>query len=82
MVGRAVTPLTARQWLMLRLDDPPHVFVMRAPGGHGGWQVMLRIDGGYGAKSDAVDAGRMLGQEVHELWRKAHLTVDRDPGSG
>lgn len=77
-----VPELTPRQWLMLRLDSPPQVYVLRPPNARNGWQVVLRIDGGYGDKADAVEAGRALGREVFELWRGAHTAVDSDPPRG
>lgn len=64
--GTAVTP---REWLLVRLDDPPQVFVARNPAG-GAWQVMVRIDGGYGDKADAAAAAARLGRELR--WMQQH----------
>lgn len=59
-----MTQLTPRQWLLTRLDDPPQVYVAQFAGG---WHVLLRIDGGYGARDDAADVARLLGPEIRAL---------------
>lgn len=59
-----MTQLTPRQWLLTRLDDPPQVYVARH---QGAWQILLRIDGGYGARNDAADVARLLGPEIRAL---------------
>lgn len=59
-----MTQLTPQQWLLTRLDDPPQVYVAQFAGG---WHVLLRIDGGYGARADAEHVALQLGPEVKAL---------------
>lgn len=61
--------MTPEEWLLVRLDDPPQVFVAR--GEHGGWQIMVRIDGGYGDKADAGAVAARLGRELRALRNRA-----------
>ena len=55
--------------MILRLDDPPQVFVARDQ--QGAWQVMVRIDGGYGTKDDAGVAAARLGRELRWMVNKS-----------
>jgi len=68
--------MTPEEWLLVRLDDPPQVYLLRDRG-EGPWDIVVRIDGGYAERADAERVAAELGREVRWL----HLAAkERSPG--
>lgn len=69
----------AEEWMVLRLDSPPDLRLMRNQ--YDNWDVMLRIDGGYRLE-DAHRAIDVLRTEVVERYaevlRKLRARGDSD----